>query len=426
MAKGYANGLRSGKQGSTVFFKITNSSDKIKQGEREYATVVANPQTTSQAAQRLKLTPAVNFYRALKNEVLNHAFQGVKYGGRSYAKFSKIVLAKTFNNLFPFVPRGTTAFIPGEYPLSRGSLTSLNVIKVNTTDTLSWLDVPQNTFYDDLAVQYEEWVEQSLALTPILKLGDQLTIVAVRLNSETGVFTPVVRRLILDASKYNAGATAEEVLESLGLFMSDNIIVIGQTNDVGTQRGYNDIVAAGIIISRPSISQTSGALSWLRSNTDLYCETSLFPAYFTQEAYDIAIASYQGGAVDANSAWYLNQGTTRGSGNGEPVPSPFAVTVHNNPDVDPFNLSQITDATAGEAGSLGYCTPQGGTTPLPVLERTNTQSGHVIKGQVFNPSTKLWEDGTMVASGVIANLQGSYLTRAQAQQLTDTFGYIVS
>lgn len=426
MAKGYANGLRSGKQGSTVFFKITNSSDKIKQGEREYATVVANPQTTSQAAQRLKLTPAVNFYRALKNEVLNHAFQGVKYGGRSYAKFSKIVLAKTFNNVFPFVPRGTTAFIPGEYPLSRGSLSSLNIVRIQSSSLLSWIILSQISFTDEIEISYEEWVEDCLQRTPILKMGDQLTIVAVRLNNETGVFTPVVRRLILDASKYNAGATAEEVMTSLGLFMIDESIIIGGTNAVSDREGYNDIVAAGVIVSRPSVSQTSGALSWLRSNTDLYCETSLFPAYFTQEAYDIAIASYQGTAVDANSTWYLNQGTTRGAGDGEPIPSPFAVTIHNNPDVDPFNLSQITGASAGEAGSLGYCTQLHGRTPLPVLEMTTSGGVTTIQGQVFNTSTKQWVNGTMVASGANANITGSYLTKAQAQELTNTYGYIVS
>lgn len=425
MAKGYANGLRSGKQGSTVFFKITNSSDKIKQGEREYATVVANPQTTSQAAQRLKLTPAVNFYRALKNEVLNHAFQGVKYGGRSYAKFSKIVLAKTFNNVFPFVPRGTTAFIPGEYPLSRGSLPSISIREIENSNLPSVIKLEREIFTDDTLISYEEWIEDILTLNPLWKKGDQLTIVAVRLDQSTGIFTPIVRRIILDSDKYDASFTASQVLQSLGILLSEDYIELGIPGYVNDSSLYRDIVAAAIIVSRPSISQTSGTLSWLRSNTDLYCETSLFPGYFTQEAYDIAIASYQDAAVDVNSAWYLNQGTTRGAGDGEPVPSPFAVTVNNNPDVDPFNLPQITGASAGEAGSLGYCTQLHGTTPLPVLEKITSGGITTIKGQVFNTSTKQWVDGTMVASGANANITGSYLRKAQAQELTNTYGYII-
>ena len=55
-----------GKRGNSVYYKLTNSNNKETQGERAYVGKVANPKTLQQAIQRVKLAPAVNFYRAFK------------------------------------------------------------------------------------------------------------------------------------------------------------------------------------------------------------------------------------------------------------------------------------------------------------------------------------------------------------------------
>ena len=64
MAKGSLNAVMRGKKGNTVFYKVTGSSNKEKQGSREYVSTVANPKTGTQALQRMKLAPASAFYRA--------------------------------------------------------------------------------------------------------------------------------------------------------------------------------------------------------------------------------------------------------------------------------------------------------------------------------------------------------------------------
>lgn len=422
MAKGYANGLRKGKQGSTVFYKITNSADKVKQGEREYATQVANPRTASQAAQRLKMTPAVNFYRALKNEILNHSWQGVKYGGRSYAKFMKIVMAKAFSGAFPFVPKGFSQLVPGEYPLSRGSIAPIHVVGLLRQSNVTRVHLNTNYFSDESSLQYTEWVENTIGLSSNLNFGDQITAVAIRLDSSTGIFTPEIRRIVLDGSKYSAGFTAEDLFNEIGLFLSDNELIIGQPNATSTSDAYSDIVAAGVIVSRPSVSQTSGTLSWERSDADLFCDFSAFAGYVSQEAYDVALASYQGAAVDVNSAWYLNQGTTSGSGNGNAHPSPNTLQVNNRSGFNLNTVATIADGGTSTAGTIAYVKGKYVLGNVPVMKLTESGQNKVLTGYVWNAATKQFEAGTAVATASAITILSDYLTPEQAQSLANTFG----
>lgn len=422
MAKGYANGLRKGKQGSTVFYKITNSADKVKQGEREYATQVANPRTASQAAQRLKMTPAVNFYRALKNEILNHSWQGVKYGGRSYAKFMKIVMAKAFTGAFPFVPKGFSQLVPGEYPLSRGSIAPLIVSAIELNSNKSQILLSQETFFDNPSVPFKDWVDNTIALNPNLKIGDQITIVVIRLDTTTGIFTSEVRRIVLDASKYDAGSNAAAIFNNIGLWLENNLILVGIPGSGVSSDAYNGIVAAGVIVSRPCVSQTSGTLSWERSDADLFCDFSAFSGYVSQEAYDVALASYQGAAVDVNSAWYLNQGTTSGSGNGNAHPSPNTLQVNNRSGFNLNTVATIADGGTSTAGTIAYVKGKYVLGNVPVMKLTESGQNKVLTGYVWDADTKQFEAGTAVATASAITIISDYLTPEQAQSLANTFG----
>lgn len=89
MAKGSTNGIVRGKKGNTVFYKITNSNNKEKQGWREYTPVVKNPNTDGQKYQRAIMATVMRAYAAGK-AIFDHAFEGTARGGDSMNRFRKL------------------------------------------------------------------------------------------------------------------------------------------------------------------------------------------------------------------------------------------------------------------------------------------------------------------------------------------------
>ena len=311
MAKGFLGGVRKGKKGDSVYYTITGSNNKEKQGERQYIGNIANPKTMMQAAQRMKLTPAVNFYRALGNDILNHSFQGVKYGARSHSEFMKLAMNNN-SGVFPFIKKGEARLVPGRYVISKGSLAPLTPEITNNEYFSLYLGVEGIT---DLSVSVSEWMAAFIsAAQGVVKPGDQITIVTIcRKAITTGIdatfsdWYPVVIRFVLDPAKDGVGFdTAEEWLDSKGLSID------GDSNFIGAQSSGVEtyiIGGAGVIISRPSISKTNGAVSWLRSTSSMIITQDVADEYFTQAAYDEAIRTYLPENVNPTSGWYLNDGT---------------------------------------------------------------------------------------------------------------------
>ena len=126
MAKGSFNGVIRGKKGNTVFYKITNSNNKEKQGWREYSATIANPQTDGQIDQRCKMQAVNNLYRALKS-IITRGFENHKYGDESRRAWLKLALSASFNG-GPILRKGSTiaAPIPG-VPIMYGSLAPVGV-----------------------------------------------------------------------------------------------------------------------------------------------------------------------------------------------------------------------------------------------------------------------------------------------------------
>lgn len=120
MAKGSTNGVIRGKKGNTVYYKITNSNNKEKQGWREYTTEVANPQTEGQIDQRVKMAAVNNLYRALK-PIIQRGWENHKYGDESRRAFLKRALGVSFTG--PYIEKGSTLAAPIEgVPITYGSL----------------------------------------------------------------------------------------------------------------------------------------------------------------------------------------------------------------------------------------------------------------------------------------------------------------
>lgn len=298
MAKGSRNGIARGKKGDTVYFQISGSNNKQKQGERQYTAEISNPKTVAQAAQRLKALPAALMYKAFGDEILDHSFQGVTYGARCNAVFMKYALS--MESKFPFVGKDRDRVAPGEYLMSKGSIPSLQYYfrPINQEGGISCLALAM----EDGSDTYGEWCQEVLTRAPWLRNGDQVTFAFI-VGTEDGFETPSVHRIVLDVT---STITAGEVVSSAGLLFGAN-----STIKPDSFTGY-DVQAACIIISRPRISPSNGSVTWQRSTERMkvnYSLEYLVYRFYTQTAYDAAINSYTGGnAKHISSPWYLNQG----------------------------------------------------------------------------------------------------------------------
>lgn len=310
MAKGNAiSGNITGKKGSSIFYKLPNSNNKVTQGLREYQPVVTNPKTTSQAQQRMKLQPATNFYRGL-SDVLDHSFEGQKYGGRNHSYFMKLAIGNADGINYPFLYKGDTNFVPGSYLVSRGSLGRVKVTAIYSNEGLNASQAGTSLeCYDDNTYSFENWVNETIALVPKLQKGDQITGIFCYRNA-AGRYYPVVRRLVLDPAKYEE-ATANQVMASAGLYIiAERMLPCKSELDKDGKPlplTSDTMVAAAVILSRPTRS-AGGQVTWRRSISRMYLTPEFRALFQNEQLYKDALASYLKSEVDANSEWYLNQG----------------------------------------------------------------------------------------------------------------------
>ena len=347
MAKGNAiSGNITGKKGSSIFYKVSNSNNKVTQGLREYQPVVTNPKTTSQAQQRMKLQPATNFYRGL-SDVLDHSFEGQKYGGRNHSYFMKLAIGNADGINYPYLYKGDTNFVPGSYLVSRGSLGRVKVNFIEKNRAEGYYNCNLNyEFFDDGTYSFENWVNESIKLSPKFQKGDQITGIFCFRNA-AGRYYPVVRRLVLDPAKYE-GENAYKVMANAGLYitsgrlspckseMDENGNPLPLTNDT--------MVAAAVILSRPTRS-AGGQVTWRRSISRMYLTPEFRALFQNEQLYKDALASYLKAEVDANSEWYLNQGAIMQAAI-DAVPAGAKVVVYHCPAITTRNIvSNISSGT---------------------------------------------------------------------------------
>ena len=289
MAKGNAFiGIVTGKLGSTVGYRVANSADKVVQGWRPYKATVTNPQTEAQSIQRLKMSPAVNFYRAL-GTVLNNAWQGQKYGTRSRFYFMSEAMKQSTG--IPFIVKGDKRFYPGEYQVAQGSLARQSVTAIADNLLTTSLISPGVT---------GTWGEFSQGLVNKnfgVKNGDKLTFIFVG-TSALDEYIPAYSYVILDTSNTTA---ASEILASSNLSFAG---AADEPLQVGVINAVTDIVAGAVILSRLD---TSAGTKWLRSNSRMFVTEAYRELWMGTSAYQAAITSYMK-AEDVSSDWYLNAG----------------------------------------------------------------------------------------------------------------------
>lgn len=126
--------LIKGKVGGVVFYKITDSNSKDKQGLRTYVGQVRNPNTAKQQYQRAFLKTVSQMY-AQGKMIFDHSFQGKQSGGQCAREFRKLNvralraqaisdfdrgLRPTEYNSF-VCAKGSMYAVPNEYIISQGT-----------------------------------------------------------------------------------------------------------------------------------------------------------------------------------------------------------------------------------------------------------------------------------------------------------------
>lgn len=280
------------KIGNMVVYKNPNSNNADTTVAREYVAEVKNPKTRQQAIQRMRMLPAQQFYRAFR-EILDHSWQGIKYGGRSYAHFMKVALAdKTIT--IPYLLKGSTEFVPGEYPVSQGSLAVALVVKGFGDGD----NIDTSIMVGDFTIDAESTIgglaQAIISNNDGFLDGDYLTFLYCSGTTVRNVASYF--RIKLDA---NSTTLLNSLPIKLGKSARANTLTLYNNNDQPKIKG------AAIIHSRKP---AEGSTVWQRSNAVFALGQDAISSYTTPEAEEAAIASYQSNAGNVNAHWYLNGG----------------------------------------------------------------------------------------------------------------------
>lgn len=278
-----------GKVGDLVLSKA--NGQQITRARNRYPK---NPKTTKQAMQRMSFAALSTFYTAFEVEILNHSWQGVRYGGDSHNHFYKLALSPDVKT--PAIPKGSMKYVPSNYPMSRGTLRSLKYsharkefreyggygISINTGLSLGQTTVDTETKlgnFIDIISKYN-----------LYYAGKQLTFVIVTLNN--GNFINSVSRIVLDKNAY----TQDDLSKVFSTFLNDwafqgsgNDLVI---NPFKIKEGTTDGVLHNIVAYTIIVSDWDGK-KWCRSNENMViCEETMPADYFDGEMFSEALKTY--------------------------------------------------------------------------------------------------------------------------------------
>lgn len=306
MAIGYKGGYIRKKEGASVYFVNQNVKGAVKQVSRAYAEKVNNPKTLGQAKQRALFVAAKNFRRGFEG-LLNHSWQGVKYGSPSLSKFMSLVLANKgagYPNFF-LQPRNSMKFIPQPWPLSTGSVAAeIAVNEVSERRGYAYVAIkePEVTQEDTTMGAY---YKKLIAKNPFLADGDMLTFCAVVTDQEDGQYTasskfaPVFDRIVIDT-------TSEEAFNLNGLKTQNGVFTFQHSeSEMSVNPGktpFPAMCALGVIVSR----RNSVGTSYQRNNAIMVL-SEFVATYFGSETYrENCLRSMMDDSF-LESTWYLNQ-----------------------------------------------------------------------------------------------------------------------
>lgn len=266
---------------------------------REKATEVKNPKSSAQSAQRMKMAPAQRMFEALSG-IVNHSWQGVKYGTASRQKFMSEAMKQ---NGGPYVVKGTTTFVPGTYLIADGSLPEIKG---------KFLGIFENFRTNLLLSEYTsrtEFVNNIIADNPNFEIGDKLTFIAIvgirtalaPTSPLSSTFYPVIKQVILRQQLEDGETDDFEALNGNNFSSENGFLDIDLTTPPFAGNTSNT-TAFAIIHSRGQNESNDQ-----RSKTRFAITDQVYNTFYTESAYKLALASYQNTSnAPLGAEWYLN------------------------------------------------------------------------------------------------------------------------
>lgn len=251
----------------------------------------SNPKTAKQALQRMKFSAIAAFYSAFEKDVLNHSWQGVKYGGTSHNHFYKLALSPEVKT--PAIEKGSMSFVPSNYPMSRGTLRCPKYYFESDTGGLVVNITLSSNFGASNLGQAIDLIANDV---PYLK-GKQITFVLISLKN--GIFYKNVERLIIDKSAYtqeSLGKTFSKNFKNMhvGVVVENEAKLLYVTHEINNEA--TPLCAACVIISDWNGKQ------WCRSNSDMIINGNVMPdAYFNGDVFSNALATYMNKADNSSN-----------------------------------------------------------------------------------------------------------------------------
>lgn len=249
-------------------------------------TVVANPNTVMQRSQRIKMQPAALFYNAYEN-VLNHSRQGLRIGNAHRQAFMKEVLKGEFTGV-PYVVKGTSYWVPGRYPMSKGSIPSVDFVFGSIGGGLTSLGV---IIDDEEFTAYNIGTVSKFLLKkyPFLQNGDEICFVWAEIGRGGREFYAHEDYFIIDE-------TSEKSMPEVLIFDSNHPQYLIVDNE--------NCVAGCVIVSRKVNKK------FHYSKTDMILRGDFAAEVYSEKRYQAAINSYTAAGANAiNSPYILQQST---------------------------------------------------------------------------------------------------------------------
>lgn len=297
-------GQSRGKVGSLVFYRRNG-----KQVTRSLAASVSNPNTQGQAIQRMIFGTTQAAYKRMRS-IVNHSFEGVKYGAPSMANFMKLNL-KRLRNYYAFSL--TPAFPDSDVVDDMAFSLKGNDAESGTGLIISQGSIPAVPYLVSSSGTLKGFGSVEFAGTPKISevmaslgavAGDQITICALVLIGEDYEFQKSRYVINADASAADLAANWDTLGSSAAFDQTRTQVGAltingGEETSMQMNSSSGNIVSCGIIISRKS---DSG--KWLRSSAVLINNLDEPPQY----QGDYALPSWLAGAtqIDTTSDKYLN------------------------------------------------------------------------------------------------------------------------
>ena len=287
-SKGFFGLLRGSTKSLT--FSIYNGAQVTK----DRIAYMTNPQSYDQGSQRAIFAAAAKFYARMK-QVLDHSWEGIKYGTPSQSEFMRLAIKAGIGTS---LEKGASAY-PLNYPISRGTLPSI-----------AWVGLP-HIAQTSIAAKFASKLEISaftenvslFAQANNLENGDQISFVYAEMLD--GEMHPILLRMVIDTD-----------VEQVGQLVAQRVYPDGKVQNTTPSEvfsivgGYLSVYAnmlLGVVANATWVLSRFDGTKWLRSDSDF--------TLIEEENAGAGIQSYtkqtSAGTAVEDSGKFLNEGETK-------------------------------------------------------------------------------------------------------------------